>query len=159
VNKPYENDREASAAARAAVPPEPGHAILSQEQHSELLHRAFAESGVQTSDFEDRSLWWLANYEDYLTAMIARWVRAAYENGKAAGPDGAVTEWALAYTHTPNPASGLPPRREVQPYPDEQSARAAVAAVRAEAPEDEPGLMCREVGPWTPVAGEEGSSG
>jgi hypothetical protein len=98
VNKPYENDREASAAARAAVPPEPGHAILSQEQRSELLHRAFAESGVQTSDFEDRSLWWLANYEDYLTAMIARWVRAAYENGKAAGPDGAVTEWGFRYT-------------------------------------------------------------
>jgi hypothetical protein len=81
------------------------------------------------------------------------------EEAPNAAPPGSVTEWALAYTHRPTGLPGLPARRVVQPYPDEQSARAAVAAVRAEAPEDEPGLMCREVGPWTPVAGEEGSSG
>lgn len=66
--------------------------------------------------------------------------------------EGAETEWALSYTYRPR-LSGLPVRRVVQPYPDEAMAREAVAAVRDGAPEDEPRLMRREIGPWKDVPG------
>lgn len=59
---------------------------------------------------------------------------------------GAVTEWALAYTH--RPSIGLAARRVVQPYPDEAQAREAVAGVLRLAPEDEPALMNRTISPW-----------
>jgi len=60
---------------------------------------------------------------------------------------GAVTEWALSYVHRPN-VTGMSVRRVVQPYPDEAMAREAVAAVLGDAPEVEPKLMRREIGPW-----------
>jgi hypothetical protein len=84
TDEPYESERQASAAARAVIAPEPGWSILSQAQGDELLHRALAASGVQTSGFEDRTAWWLANYEDHVIAIVARWVTSAYEAGKAA---------------------------------------------------------------------------
>ena len=59
----------------------------------------------------------------------------------------AVTEWALSYVHQPK-IPGLPAHRHIQPYPDEAMAREAVDAVLGEAPEDEPKLMRREIGPW-----------
>jgi hypothetical protein len=111
--------------------------------------------GIPLGSYDDRMLAWLAGLDDSTCRALA----SLMQRCRLAAPPGSVTEWALAYTHRPTGLPGLPARRVVQPYPDEQSARAAVAAVRAEAPEDEPGLMCREVGPWTPVAGEEGSSG
>jgi hypothetical protein len=84
---PYESERQASAAARAVIPPEPGWSILGQAQHSALLHAALTDAGVETSDFEDRTAWWLCCWEDYTTAIIAGWIARAYEAGKAAGPD------------------------------------------------------------------------
>ena len=144
---PFEDERQAHAAAVAAIPPEPGWSILSQAQCSELLHAALTAAGVDTSAFEDRTAWWMANWEDYICAIIARWIASAHEAGTVAGPAGAVTEWALSYTHRPN-VTGMPSRRVIQPYPDEAMAREAVASIDAEAPEDEPKLYCREIGPW-----------
>lgn len=152
-NKPYESEREASAAARSVIPPEPGWSILSQAQRAEVLHRALAEAGVETSEFEDSIAWWLSDWGDHYIGIIARWVTAERP--------GTVTEWALAYTHRPS-VSGLPARRVIQPYPSEAEAREAVAEVRGLAPEDEPALARREVTPWRladePATGE-GSSG
>lgn len=74
---------------------------------------------------------------------------------RAERAEGTVTEWALAYTHRPN-VSGLPVRRVVQPYPDEQSAREAAAEVLALAPGDEPRLMRRMIGPWEEVPEDDG---
>jgi hypothetical protein len=148
---PYGTERAAHAAAVAAIPPKGGRVILSAAQNRQLLRFATEGAGVTTGAWDDRILDWISGYEDSTCAVLAGLIARAYEAGKAVALDGAVTEWALAYTHTPNPASGLPPRREVQSYPDEESARAAVAAVRAEAPEDEPRLMCHEVTPWREV--------
>lgn len=78
---PYMNEREASAAARSVIPPEPGWSILSQSQHADLLHRALGAAGVETSEFEARTVFWLANWEDHVTAIIARWIAKAAEAG------------------------------------------------------------------------------
>lgn len=138
-NGPYESDREAHAAAVAAIPPEPGWSILSQAQHSQLLHDALTAAGVETSAFEDRTVWGLGNWEDYLCATIARWITSAYEAGKAAGPDGAVTEW------------GACRRGEVEPFavgPDE----AAVRRLVGDFPHVVTALVQRQITPWKEVS-------
>ena len=89
---PFRDEREASAAARAVIPPEPGEVILSQAQRDEVLHRALAESGVATSALEDRTAWWLANWEDYVIGIIVRWITSAYEAGKASALDSTVAD-------------------------------------------------------------------
>lgn len=98
--EPYQTEREAVAAARAVIPPHLGWSILSQEQHYVLVHQVLAESGVETSRFEDRTAWWLANYDDNVTAIIARWVSAAYEAGKAAALAGAATQRSASARRT-----------------------------------------------------------
>lgn len=153
-NGPYANEREASAAARAVIPPEPAWSILSQAQRAELLRRALEAAGVETSEFERGIAWWLSDWGDHYVAIIARWVVEAAER-----EPGTVTEWALAYTHRPT-IPGQPARRVVQPYPGETEAREAVTEVRRLAPGDEPVLMTREIGPWRladkPATGEKG---
>jgi hypothetical protein len=134
---PYQNEREACAAARAVIPPEPGWSILSQSQLAELLHRALAEAGVETSDFEDRTGWWLSGWEDYTIAIIARWVTDAYKAGKAAGPDGAATEWGVRI------AIGTP--AEVA-CPGEKQARNSVVLLRRDHPEFGAVLVTRTSG-------------
>jgi len=97
------------------------------------------------------------------TGRVA-WCTDPYRHGESAEPvmpgqptQGAVTEWALSYIHRPLAGSGLPARRVIQPYPDEAMAREAVASIREMAPEDEPRLMRRDVGPWIPAPEEERS--
>jgi hypothetical protein len=137
---PYQNEREACAAARAVIPPEPGWSILSRSQRAELLLCALSDAGVETSTFEYGTAWWLCGWEDHVTAIIARWVAGAFEAGKAAGPDGAVTEWGVRqrnlsgqgeYVATYGTAGDH--ARSVLPY-----ARDGV-------------LVRREVTPWAPV--------
>jgi hypothetical protein len=89
VNEPFKDEREASAAARSVIPPEPGWSILSQEQHAELLRRALEAAGVEVSEFESRTAWWLSGWEDYIVSIIARWV------AKAAGTE---TEYGVRMT-------------------------------------------------------------
>ena len=147
-NEPYENEREAHAAAVAAVPPEDGWTILRKDGCEELLHGALHAAGVETSAYEDGTITWMAtHFEDSVVATIARWI------AQAAEPEpGAVTEWALAYTHRPD-LPGVPVRRILQRYPDEADARESVEEIRRLAPQDEPALMSREVGPWKEVNG------
>lgn len=136
----YANEREASAAARSVIPPEPGWSILSQAQRAELLHRALETAGVETSEYEDRTVWWLANWEDSAAAIIARWIAEASKP-----KPGMVTEW------------GACRRGEAEPFvsgPDEAAAR----RLAEDLPNAVTGLVRREVTPWRladePATGE-----
>lgn len=148
-NGPYETERQARAAAHAGVAPGTGQVILDRGGNIRLLFLALEDTGVVTGSHENKIAAWLANYEDSTMAVVAGWIRRAFEAGRAVGPDGAVTEWAIAYTH--RPSLGLSPRRVVQRYPDEATAREAVADIRRMEPGDEPAVMSRQVGPWTPA--------
>jgi len=136
---PYASEREASAAARAAIPPEPGWSILSQAQRAELLHRALDAAGVEVSEYEDASAWWLGNWSDHLVAVIARWVTEAAE------PEpGTETEWAVQIGNS----------QEVTSY-DEGTARHLMAMLRENGT---PAVLYRrEVGPW--LAADEPATG
>ena len=115
-----------------------------------LILAACEAAGVELGAYDARIIAWQGNWEPAMCAVIAGLIHRSHEAGKAAATKGAETEWALSYTYRPR-LPGLPVRRVVQPYPDEMMARGAVAAVLAEAPDDEPRLMRREIGPWTEV--------
>lgn len=153
-NKPYESEREASAAARSVIPPEPGWSILSQAQRAEVLHRALAEAGVETSEYEDGSAWWLGNWSDDLVAVIARWVTHAHEAGLAAHGE-AATEYGVRFN--------LYGSTEESAVPDEAAARRAAESMRQNHPHVEPVTVvqreaARPAGPWKladePATGE-----
>jgi hypothetical protein len=139
--RPYENDREAHAAAVAAIPPEPGWSILSQAQRDRLLRDALTAAGVETSAFEDRTAWGLGNWEDYLCATVARWIAAAHEAGKAAGPDGSATAWGLRYESDDG-------GDVVMPYTEEEVRQILREAGRT-GPATRRTVVTRQVGPWT----------
>ena len=126
--------------------PQRGAGVAGEEK---LILGACGRAGVALGAYDARIVRWLANYEPETCQVVAGLI----ERPRL----GAVTEWALAYTHRPA-ISGLPARRVVQPYPSEAEAREAVAEVRRLAPGDEPALVRREVGPWTPVPEEEGDN-
>lgn len=135
-SEPYENERQASAAARAVIPPEPDWSILSQSQHIEVLHLALADAGVETSDFEERTLAWLSGWEDYTVAIIARWIATAAEPAP-----GTEIEWAVRIARS----------NDVTSY-DEGTARQLMGMLRENGT---PAVLYRrEVGPWTPAPGE-----
>lgn len=148
-------DTEACKAEQAAweANPVPGEG---EKWNLRMLVSAIEELGVELGDYDHSPLRQVAMYETSKCVALRGIIRRAYEAGLAREqPEGTVTEWALAYTHRPNVTSGLPARRVVQPYPSESEARAAVADLARLAPEDEPALMRRDVGPWTPVPESE----
>jgi hypothetical protein len=113
-----------------------------------LVTSACEEARVTLGAYDARIIRWLANWDPETCAVVAGLIAR-----KRPHPEGTVTGWALAYTHRPA-VPDLPARRVVQPYPSEAEAREAVAQLCRLSPEDEPALMRREVGPWTPVPGE-----
>lgn len=153
-SKPYESERQASAAARAVIPPEPGWSILSQAQRAELLHRALAAACVETSEYEGGRAWWFSGWGDDYVAVIARWVTSAHERGLAAR-EGTATEYGTRLA--------LPGGDVIEaPAGDEEHARASaeamlsgglapVTVVQREA--------ARPAGPWTPVPETEAHDG
>lgn len=136
----------AAAVLRAASAANPGVGA-GDPARLKLLTGACEAAGVVLGDYDLRLLRWLSKYENTTCVRLAGMIHRAYEAGKAAGPDGAVAEWALAYTHRPT-LPGVPVRRILQPYPDEADARESVEEIRRLAPEDEPALMQRTVSPW-----------
>lgn len=100
--------------------------------------------GVPLGDYGEQVIGWAAELNDPECKTLARIMWDCRLTGLP--EPGTVTEWAIAYTHTPS--LGLSPRRVIQPYPDEDRARGAVAELRRLGPEDEPAVMYREVGPW-----------
>lgn len=153
-NGPFQNEREASAAARSVIPPEPGWSILSQAQRAELLHRALEAAGVETSEYEDARAWWLGNWSDDLVAVIDRWVTRAHEAGLAARGE-AATEYGVRFN--------LYGSTEESAVPDEAAARRAAESMRENRPDFEPVVVvqreaARPAGPWRladePATGE-----
>ena len=143
-NGPYETERQARAAAVAAIPPEPNWSILSPAQRHELLHRALSGASVETTAFEDRTARWLATWEDHTVVIIAGWVTRAFEAGKAAGPDGTVTEWGARFRDEGGHLSAM---AECGRGPEgEQTARSIAGTSKKD---NLTGIvLCREVGPW-----------
>ena len=139
---PYESEKAARAAALAEIPPEPGEVILADTARRELLHRALDESGVEVTAYETRKIAWLGNWEDVTCQVIAGWIRRAYEAGKAAAIEGAVTEWGVR-------GAGV-----VQEGLDEAAARDRAAWSGTAR------VVTREVPPWRladePATGETG---
>lgn len=116
-----------------------------------ILRDACGRAGVALGSYDARIIRWLSGWEPEVCAVIAGLIERA-----AQPPEGTAAEWAVAYTRTPDPASGLPARRVVQPYPDEDAAREAVREIRRLAPGDDPVVMRCEVGPWKPAPGKDG---
>lgn len=88
-NGPYDSDRQAHAAAVAAIPPEGGWSILRRDQNRELLARALESAGVERGRYDDRVIEWLSGYGDAVCAVVAGLIARAHEAGKAAAPAGA----------------------------------------------------------------------
>jgi hypothetical protein len=147
-NGPYETERQACAAAVAAIPPEDGWSILSPAQRSELLHRALSRASVETTVFEARTARWLTTWDDHTVSIIAGWIRRAYEAGKAAGPDGAVAEWGVRYTDPDSSVREVPSANEVQ------ARHWAAPDLDPWGPQVETALIQRQVGPWKEVPDE-----
>lgn len=74
---PFGTEREACAWAHAAIPPAGDRVIQEPRQRLEFLLQALRDAGVEVSEFEARTLTWLALWEDHTTAIIARWVTKA----------------------------------------------------------------------------------
>jgi len=81
---PYESERQAHAAAIAAIPPEDGRLILRGPQNRQLLEDACAAAGVELGAFDRRHLDWLAGFEDSGCAVLAGIIRRAHLAGLAA---------------------------------------------------------------------------
>ena len=114
-----------------------------QDDCEKLVTGACEKAQVTLGAYDARIIRWLANWEPETCAVIAGLIARAAQR-----PEGTVTEWAVGYTHYPD-VPGLAPRRVIQAYySGEADAREAAGEIRRLAPEDEPALMSREVGPW-----------
>lgn len=133
---------------RAAFDANPGYGASVPEALTEMTS-ACEHIGIEIGALDLSTLKDIAWRETFEAVCIAGLLRRAYEAGKAAPPEGLATEWAIAYTTWPG--KGVPSRREIQPYPDEATAREAVTEIRRAMPQDEPALVCRQAGPWKEV--------
>jgi hypothetical protein len=85
---PFASERDARAAALAAIPPDEGMTILSASQNRQLLGQACEAAGVETGRFDDLTLDWISGWEDAICAVVAGLVTRAYAAGMAAREDG-----------------------------------------------------------------------
>lgn len=146
---PFQNEREAlstpaAARIRAAFDAAPGVGASVPESLA-VMTEACAECGVELGNQDLGFLRGVAWGETANAVSLAGMIRRAFEAGKAAGPDGTVTEWGVAYR--PN-LLGVPAVRIIDPEPSEYAARRTVASLREVVPQDESMVMRREVGPW-----------
>lgn len=82
---PYETERDAARAARAAGGPlRDGWSILSAEQNRQLLTQACDSAGVTLGAYDQRILAWLAGFEDTACGVIAGLIARAYAAGRGA---------------------------------------------------------------------------
>ena len=145
-DQPYETQRQAHAAAVAAIPPEDGLNVLSDAQNRQLLARALEEQrspGLRSDG--DRGM---AEPRMPTVAEIARWIETA-----AQPPGGTVTEWAIRVA---DPDSGR--TDESMPVASEEVARAAVPAWRRGG-SAQVAVVSRQVGPWTEAPEPEEDEG
>jgi hypothetical protein len=143
-NGPYGDKQAARSAAHHAITPEPGWSILRDPQNRELLHCALSAAGVTTGAYDERTITWLAEWEDAVCQVIAGWVTRAHETGRQPEP-GTRTRWAVRYKGRYHDAPG---GFHIQPYDDEDMARRAARQVALIYPPEEPQVMYRTIGPW-----------
>lgn len=103
-----------------------------------LITAACDAAGVAIGAYDARTIEWMGNWEPHTCAVFAGLIRRAHESGKAAGPDGAVTEW------------GACRRGEAAPFVSEAD-EAAVRRFAAELPNVVTGLARRQITPWKVV--------
>jgi hypothetical protein len=84
---PFESERQAHAAAIAAIPPEDGRLILRDSQNRQLIEDACAAAGVALGAFDRRIVDWLAGFDDSDCAVFAGFIRRAWLAGLEAGGD------------------------------------------------------------------------
>jgi hypothetical protein len=135
---PFESDRQAHAAAIAAIPPEGGRSILSRPQNRRLLEDACTAAGLEIGQFDRRILHWIAEFEDSTCVVIAGLIVRAHEAGKASAMEGAETQWGLRLTSD----SGEP---IFDPYPSEEIARNMIPTFQGVF---DTVVVRRELGPW-----------
>lgn len=137
-DQPYETQRQAHAAAVAAIPPENGLSVLSAGQNRQLLGRALEAASVPMGRFGHEIAEWLSRQEDATVAEIARWIETA-----AQPPEGTVTKWGVRF-------DGPPPfRSQLSAYDTEAEARHQAAVTPATVSGWSATVMSREVTPWT----------
>jgi hypothetical protein len=74
---PFDTEREARAAAHAAIPPAAGRSILTAAESRQMLSRTLEDAGVRMGRYDDRIAEWLTQWEDATVAVIAGWVQRA----------------------------------------------------------------------------------
>lgn len=95
------NDAPASRQARALVDAmfragtfKPGDQV---GPYAAIILDALKAAGVEISEWEERVPHWLGCWEVYQCQVIARFIEAAYEAGRASAPEAADTEWAVRW--------------------------------------------------------------
>jgi hypothetical protein len=114
-----------------------------KDECEELVTAACEKAGITLGTYDARIIRWLANWDPETCAVVAGLIARAYKAGKAAGPDGTVTEWGVTlegYGNEPFASAA-----------DEDGARLIAASF----PQSRTAVVRCEVGPWTPVPGEE----
>lgn len=79
---PFSSEREAHAAALELGNVTPGEVILSATQRRDMLIRACRAARVETGEFDDRIIAWLAQWEDSTVVVVAGLVERAYRAGR-----------------------------------------------------------------------------
>lgn len=101
---PFQTERDARAAAHAAMAPEAGWSILRSPQNRLLLEEACKAAGVELGAYDAQILGWLAGFEDSTCSAVAGLVTRA-----AAGTPARNIQHPPAPGETPNvPASPGP---------------------------------------------------
>ncbi len=75
----YHDERQAHAAAIAAIPPEDGRSILRDSQNRQLIEDACAAAGVGLGAHDRRIIDWLAGFEDSTCAVFAGLIMRAWD--------------------------------------------------------------------------------
>jgi hypothetical protein len=72
-NRPFENEREARAAAHEVVRPEPCWSILHKSQSRFILERACKSAGVELGVYDRQILDWLSGFDDSVCTVVEGW--------------------------------------------------------------------------------------
>lgn len=143
---PFETEREvwateACAAERAAweANPVPG---ASEKFNMQLLTIACEELGIDLGAYDLSPLRQVAMYETSKCVALRGIIRRAFEAGKAAGPDGAVTEWGIRYP------VGHPEERVRNLGEDGEEVARLLFRDYRRSYGDKAALVHREIGPW-----------
>lgn len=132
---PFETEDEARAVPAVRAIYEAYRAGRGLLDCAPLVRSGCEAAGVALGAYDERIVAWLGNWEPATCAVIAGLIRRAHEAGKAAGPDGAVTEW------------GACRRGEAVPFVSEAD-EAAVRRFAADLPNTVTGLARRQITPW-----------